>query len=207
MSLEKVGTMNYDDMPIDELAHHGIKGQKWGVRRFQNLDGTLTDEGQKRKIARDNIIRNRQYTDDVNTIIRSLSEKEKQLLGAELDEDWIPKNSEYDVLSTKAKTFITKVGDKPVSALEIWTNGGKTGQISIATLNDPKYRGKGYASKEVEDAIKWVNRYGNKTIDELEWWAEKSNTGSRRLAEKNGFKEDDNLGYDDWVRYTMKVKK
>lgn len=32
----------------NELYHHGIKGQKWGVRRFQNLDGTLTPEGQKR---------------------------------------------------------------------------------------------------------------------------------------------------------------
>lgn len=30
------------------LAHHGIKGQKWGVRRFQNPDGTLTAAGQKR---------------------------------------------------------------------------------------------------------------------------------------------------------------
>lgn len=27
------------------LAHHGIKGQKWGVRRFQNPDGSLTAEG------------------------------------------------------------------------------------------------------------------------------------------------------------------
>lgn len=27
------------------LAHHGVKGQKWGVRRFQNADGTLTAEG------------------------------------------------------------------------------------------------------------------------------------------------------------------
>lgn len=32
----------------DELMHHGIKGQKWGVRRFENEDGTLTPEGKER---------------------------------------------------------------------------------------------------------------------------------------------------------------
>lgn len=32
----------------DELAHHGILGPKWGVRRYQNEDGTLTEEGKKR---------------------------------------------------------------------------------------------------------------------------------------------------------------
>ena len=30
------------------LCHHGIKGQKWGVRRFENEDGTLTEAGKKR---------------------------------------------------------------------------------------------------------------------------------------------------------------
>ena len=30
------------------LAHHGILGQKWGVRRFQNKDGSLTAAGKKR---------------------------------------------------------------------------------------------------------------------------------------------------------------
>lgn len=30
------------------LVHHGIKGQKWGVRRYQNPDGTYTEAGRKR---------------------------------------------------------------------------------------------------------------------------------------------------------------
>lgn len=32
----------------NELYHHGILGQKWGVRRYQNSDGTLTTEGRAR---------------------------------------------------------------------------------------------------------------------------------------------------------------
>ena len=30
------------------LCHHGVKGQKWGIRRYQNRDGTWTDAGKKR---------------------------------------------------------------------------------------------------------------------------------------------------------------
>lgn len=33
---------------MDYLEHHGVKGQKWGVRRYQNPDGTLTVEGKRR---------------------------------------------------------------------------------------------------------------------------------------------------------------
>lgn len=35
-----------------ELYHHGIKGQRWGIRRYQNPDGSLTEAG-KRRQARD----------------------------------------------------------------------------------------------------------------------------------------------------------
>lgn len=35
----------FDD---DTLEHHGILGQKWGVRRFQNADGSLNAAGKRR---------------------------------------------------------------------------------------------------------------------------------------------------------------
>jgi hypothetical protein len=41
------------------LCHHGIKGQKWGVRRYQNTDGSLTPAGKNR------------YSDDDNRVTTS----------------------------------------------------------------------------------------------------------------------------------------
>lgn len=43
MPLIYIGTTSSQDY----LAHHGILGQKWGIRRFQNPDGTLTEDGKK----------------------------------------------------------------------------------------------------------------------------------------------------------------
>ena len=38
-------------MNQNELYHHGVKGQRWGIRRYQNKDGSLTNAG-KRKAAK-----------------------------------------------------------------------------------------------------------------------------------------------------------
>ena len=36
-----------DFLKHKELYHYGVKGQKWGIRRYQNEDGSLTKEGMK----------------------------------------------------------------------------------------------------------------------------------------------------------------
>lgn len=53
---------NLDDITYDEIKHHGIKGQKWGVRRYQNADGSLTAAGKKRYGTSENF--ERQYPAD-----------------------------------------------------------------------------------------------------------------------------------------------
>lgn len=58
-----------------ELYHHGIKGQKWGVRRFQNEDGSLTQAGKKRI---------KTYSDDYTKATELRKRKPEELSNSEL---------------------------------------------------------------------------------------------------------------------------
>lgn len=43
--------MEYIYTPNNELYHHGVKGMRWGVRRYQNADGSLTPAGKKHRAS------------------------------------------------------------------------------------------------------------------------------------------------------------
>ena len=62
---------------MNELYHHGIKGQKWGIRRFQNPDGTRTAAGKKRDAL------NAKYN-GIPTKATSMKER-RRMSGEELD--------------------------------------------------------------------------------------------------------------------------
>ena len=61
----------------NNLQHHGIKGQKWGIRRFQNKDGSLTLAGRKRQKQNNDGPIHEDYSKSHNAkSVKSMSDKE-----------------------------------------------------------------------------------------------------------------------------------
>jgi hypothetical protein len=59
------------------IMHYGIPKQKWGIRRFQNADGTYTEEGKRRR---------RKYSDDYINYKNLKKKNYKEMSNKELNE-------------------------------------------------------------------------------------------------------------------------
>ena len=104
----------------DELYHHGIKGQKWGVRRYQNPDGTLTAEGQAHYFNPDGSL-NKEGIKEEKKLDKALRFNPK--LQA-INEKYATTDRDYDPMTNKYTTDIGKKYAKEVPDLwnEIYTD-------------------------------------------------------------------------------------
>lgn len=84
---------------LDYLQHHGIKGMKWGVRRYQNEDGTLTEEGRRRYLNSDGSIKDRKseriLAKDFKKRMRNAPENNREKVGEKLNAKLTQNDTDY----------------------------------------------------------------------------------------------------------------
>ena len=186
---------------MDELFHYGVKGMKWGVRRYQNKDGSLTTEGKNRLVYISRARRANRTKDKMDKLYSTLSDDDKRLLGDdEAAKEWLTKEAgEYVV-----KRFLKEVGDEPVAAMDIMTTT-KKGSYTVAIMTNPKYRGKGHAYELAQKGVSWYDKNKDKLeANVLTWNAYQDNEASRKIAEKLGFKYNKKKSNKNWAAYDHK---
>lgn len=127
----------------DVIYHHGIKGQKWGIRRYQNKDGSLTPAGKKR------------YADDDPDYTEAHSPKPVSKMS---NEELKRRNNRLQ-MELQYKN-LTKQKSKVKKALDAFIKGGTT----IGALLGA-YGAYSRLGKSVGNAV--INKVGNLVLSEL----------------------------------------
>lgn len=182
---------------MDYLEHHGVQGQKWGVKNGPPYPLYRQDPVKYKAIKR--LQKAAKTKKDVDTIVNSLSQSDKKRLG-------VNKNGEYLSLEegeNVMKRILLKDGDTPVAFLDVFdegTNGNGKTDVSVALAVAGNKHGKGYGGEVAKKGSNWINNH----IDEfgMVWWTTApDNVASQKLAEKNGWKYSDKDSNKDWKIY------
>lgn len=102
----------------DELSHHGILGQKWGVRRFQNADGSLTDAGKKRYLSNRQVRRvqdlfdKSSYEEDISDKVFAITKADKSALQEARKELALNLKEQKEITAEQKKLFDEIESDK-----------------------------------------------------------------------------------------------
>ena len=98
------------------LAHHGIKGQMWGRRRYQNEDGSLTEEG-KQRYGSDSDEGSNSDKKNVKITLPDYGKAEKKLMNDSFTKQEISEglNGYYKLFETigMPKSSFEQLADKP----------------------------------------------------------------------------------------------
>lgn len=86
------------------LIHHGIRGQRWGIRRYQNKDGSYTEAGLRRLEKKDNKWANKNHDKIQNRAFK----KSKKELSKYVKDELNPKYAN----SNRAKNYINEYNRK-----------------------------------------------------------------------------------------------
>ncbi len=129
------------------IAHHGIKGQKWGVRRFQNEDGSLTEEGKKR------------YYNGSGNMTKEGKEafNEIEKLKDENDKEMYDLLKKYDHIYKKGDPELTN--DDDIGSGRYFDKDGYPYDDYVNFVNDLKSYAKNNGHKNVSESD--INRYNS----------------------------------------------